>query len=72
MRVRQRIIRALPWASGALALIGLGAATPLLLNWAAPESADWDRLSSISQTYSALSIPLSGAALLGGVCQLNG
>lgn len=70
MRVRQRIIRALPWASGAVTLIGLGAATPILLNWAAPESTDWDRLSNISQTYSALSIPLSGAALLGVVWSL--
>ncbi len=70
MRVSQRLTRALPWASGALTLIGLGAATPVLLSWAAPESTDWGRLSDISQTYSALSIPLSGAALLGVVWSL--
>ncbi|MEU7584413.1 DUF6082 family protein [Streptomyces sp. NPDC041068] len=70
MRIRQRIIRVLPWACSAVALIGLGAAMPFLLNWAAPESTDWDRLSSISQTYAALSIPLSGAALLGVVWSL--
>ncbi|WP_432175493.1 DUF6082 family protein [Streptomyces sp. Tue6028] len=39
--------------------------TPFLLQAAAPSNRDWQRLSNISQTYGALSVLFSAAALLG-------
>ncbi|GAA5203016.1 hypothetical protein GCM10023323_00130 [Streptomyces thinghirensis] len=47
------------------------AMTPLLLQWAAPAGLDWDELSKISQTYGALSVFFSAAALLGVAASLT-
>ncbi|MFD5373946.1 DUF6082 family protein [Streptomyces griseoincarnatus] len=44
--------------------------TPPLLQWAAPEE-DWDELSKISQSYSALSVIFSALALLGVAMSLS-
>jgi hypothetical protein len=45
--------------------------TPLMLESLAPSGVDWAKLSEISQTYSAISIPLSGVALIGVVFSLS-
>ncbi|MET7485521.1 DUF6082 family protein [Streptomyces sp. NPDC005538] len=55
----------IPWGAACVVLGLLTILTPLALGWGAPENVDWGRLSEISQTYAAVSIPLSGAALLG-------
>ncbi|MFD8810573.1 DUF6082 family protein [Streptomyces sp. NPDC059627] len=44
--------------------------TPLALEQVAPNHKDWGRLSSISQTYGALSAPFSAIALLGVAASL--
>ncbi|MFI9173196.1 DUF6082 family protein [Streptomyces lincolnensis] len=44
---------------------------PLLLQWMTPGGLDWARLSEISQTYAAISVPLTAAALLGAVASLR-
>ncbi|WP_329110747.1 DUF6082 family protein [[Kitasatospora] papulosa] len=68
MRAQHRKILAWVAAGGfTLAVIAL---TPFLLQAAAPASGDWDRLSDISQTYGALSVLFSAAALLGVAASL--
>lgn len=47
------------------------AGTPYLLLWTAPQNANWSELSEISQTYAAVSLPLTAAALLGAVASLR-
>ncbi|WP_407702817.1 DUF6082 family protein [Streptomyces xylophagus] len=54
-------------AIGLLILIFL---TPLALEQVAPTHKDWGRLSAVSQTYGALSVPLSAIALLGVAASL--
>ncbi|MEU6578021.1 DUF6082 family protein [Streptomyces sp. NPDC046805] len=44
--------------------------TPLVLEQVAPTQKDWGRLSSVSQTYGALSAPFSAIALLGVAASL--
>ncbi|MBC2904135.1 DUF6082 family protein [Streptomyces cupreus] len=46
------------------------ALTPLVLQAVAPASKDWERLSDISQTYGALSVLFSAAALVGVAASL--
>ncbi|MET9726184.1 DUF6082 family protein [Streptomyces zaomyceticus] len=48
-----------------LGLMGLIVSTPFVLAALAPASTDWGRLSDISQTYGAVSVVLSAAALAG-------
>ncbi|WP_405844132.1 DUF6082 family protein [Streptomyces sp. NBC_01518] len=45
--------------------------TPFILQWLAPAEVDWNQLSAISQTYSAVAIPISGAALLGVIYSIG-
>jgi hypothetical protein len=54
------------WLAGVAAFIVI-LATPFLLESVAPNGHNWERLSSISQTYSAMSVLFSAAALLGVV-----
>jgi len=66
MTPRRRTLRTtVAWSVAAAAMLAAISATPFLLNAAAPTSVNWDRLSSVSQTYSALSILFSAAALVG-------
>ncbi|MEW2582225.1 DUF6082 family protein [Streptomyces virginiae] len=48
-----------------LGLLGLIVSTPFVLAALAPASADWGKLSDISQTYGAVSVVLSAIALAG-------
>lgn len=68
MQTRQRT-RGAWWLAGAVTLTAI-LATPYLLELVALDGKDWDRLSSISQTYSALSALFSAAALLGVVASV--
>ncbi|MEU4496047.1 DUF6082 family protein [Streptomyces sp. NPDC023998] len=54
-----------------LAFIALFAAGPHLLSWIAPEGLNWQKLSLISQTYGAVSVVISAAALLGVVVSIS-
>ncbi|MFB6935250.1 DUF6082 family protein [Streptomyces chartreusis] len=58
------------WLAGAAAFIVI-LATPFLLESVTPDGHDWERLSSISQTYSAVSVLFSAAALLGVVVSIR-
>ncbi|MET7696738.1 DUF6082 family protein [Streptomyces sp. NPDC005485] len=51
-------------------LLAMMMLTPFALKWWAPQKLQWSHLSDVSQTYAAVSIPLSGAALLGVVWSL--
>jgi hypothetical protein len=53
------------------AIFGAILGTPFLLHWAAPGGLDWAELSDISQTYAAISVPLTAAALLGAVVSVT-
>lgn len=66
----RRILRALAWSGGFLAFIGAVAVTPFVLNLVAPNTLDWNRLSDISQSYGAVSLVISAAALLGVVTSI--
>ncbi|MFF0213294.1 DUF6082 family protein [Streptomyces vinaceus] len=55
----------------ALTLVTLVGAGPHLLSWIAPNSLNWQELSLISQTYSAISVVISAAALLGLVVSIS-
>ncbi|MEU5002055.1 DUF6082 family protein [Streptomyces sp. NPDC021622] len=46
------------------------AATPILLEAAAPDGMNWSQLSNVSQTYGALSVLFSAAALIGVIASL--
>ncbi|MCQ4211848.1 DUF6082 family protein [Streptomyces longispororuber] len=59
-----KLLRWTPWAAVTAVLLALTILTPFILNRWAPGGLKWDRLADISQTYSALSAPLSGAALI--------
>ncbi|MCX4615914.1 MULTISPECIES: DUF6082 family protein [Streptomyces] len=63
-------IRWLGWVIAGCLTALLFSLTPLLLTWLAPAGMDWSKLSAISQTYAAASIPMSAAALLGVVASL--
>ncbi|MGW6026591.1 DUF6082 family protein [Streptomyces sp. NPDC055099] len=58
------------WLGGVAAFIVI-LATPFLLESVAPSGHNWERLSSISQTYSAVSVIFSAAALLGVVVSIR-
>ncbi|MEU6996384.1 DUF6082 family protein [Streptomyces sp. NPDC046465] len=58
------------WGSAAMASFAIIAATPFLLDGLAPHGMDWNRLSDISQTYGALSVLFSAAALVGVVLSI--
>jgi hypothetical protein len=59
--------RPLPWLAGTGALLALTVLAPFVMKWWTPGGMKWEELSNVSQTYSVVSIPLSGAALLGVV-----
>ncbi|MET8683319.1 DUF6082 family protein [Streptomyces sp. NPDC004732] len=63
--------RATTWAGAALAALAVISATPFLLSALAPHDLDWNRLSNISQTYGALSVLFSAAALVGVVLSIS-
>ncbi|MFD4503299.1 DUF6082 family protein [Streptomyces sp. NPDC058457] len=58
------------WSTVAVGLLTAILLTPLTLEQAAPTHNDWGRLSDVSQTYGALSVPLSAIALLGVAASL--
>lgn len=62
-----KLLRWLPWAGCALTLCAVTILAPFAMKWWAPAGMKWGELSDVSQTYSAVSIPLSGAALVGVV-----
>ncbi|MFD7961521.1 DUF6082 family protein [Streptomyces zaomyceticus] len=57
--------RLLLWSTATVGLLLAIWLTPMALGLAAPTHKDWSRLSDVSQTYGALSVPLSAMALLG-------
>ncbi|MFD0001782.1 DUF6082 family protein [Streptomyces sp. NPDC127178] len=58
------------WLAGVAAFIVI-LVTPFLLESIAPNGRNWERLSSISQTYSAMSVLFSAAALIGVVVSIR-
>ncbi|MEU9479583.1 DUF6082 family protein [Streptomyces sp. NPDC048191] len=63
---RQRVAQqGLYWAVAAVLSLGAMLATPFALAALAPRHMNWERLSAISQTYGALSVFISPAALVG-------
>ncbi|CAM5715881.1 hypothetical protein SALBM135S_09758 [Streptomyces alboniger] len=70
MTFSDRKRRALAWISVILISLAIITATPLLLSNLAPSGMNWDRLSNISQTYGALSVFFSAAALIGVVLSI--
>lgn len=58
------------WLAGVAAFIVI-LATPFLLESVAPNGHNWEQLSLISQTYSAMSVLFSAAALLGVVVSIR-
>jgi hypothetical protein len=67
MTLHWRLIWVLLGSAVVVAMLG----TPFLLHWAAPDGFNWAELSDISQTYTAISVPLTAAALLGAVISLT-
>ncbi|MFF3888818.1 DUF6082 family protein [Streptomyces sp. NPDC001914] len=65
MNKGRRISQWAPWVAACTGITILTFAIPFILTLAAPNEMKWGLLSDISQTYGAVSIPLSGAALLG-------
>jgi hypothetical protein len=53
------------WGGLGLAVVAVTLVTPLALDALAPKDLDWGRLSDISQTYGAVSVFVSAAALVG-------
>ncbi|MBL1085171.1 hypothetical protein JK359_24905 [Streptomyces actinomycinicus] len=53
------------WSIVVLTSLGVILATPFALSSLAPEGTDWERLSAVSQTYGAVSVFISAAALAG-------
>ncbi|MEV5802883.1 DUF6082 family protein [Streptomyces collinus] len=73
LRLRERSsrnTRTLVVASSVLSTLALILATPFILSVLAPDGLDWGRLSSVSQTYGALSVLFSAAALAGVAASL--
>lgn len=68
MHARHR--KVITWVMAGAATLTVIALTPFLLQIAAPGGEDWGRLSNISQTYGALSVLFSAAALLGVAASL--
>ncbi|WP_369779697.1 DUF6082 family protein [Streptomyces sp. R33] len=66
----RRARRALTWSAVLIVFISGVAATPFLLNLLAPKALDWNRLSDVSQSYGAVSLVISAAALLGVVTSI--
>jgi hypothetical protein len=64
---RFKLVRLLPWCIGSIALLAVTVLAPFIMKWWAPGGLKWGQLSDISQTYGVVSIPLSGAALIGVV-----
>ncbi|MFJ8493625.1 DUF6082 family protein [Streptomyces sp. NPDC094038] len=62
--------RTLVAASCALSTLGLIVGTPFILNVLAPDDLNWGQLSNVSQTYGALSVLISAAALAGVAASL--
>lgn len=62
--------RALAWVGGLIVFVFCVAVTPFILNLVAPKALDWGRLSDISQSYGAVSLVISAAALLGVVTSI--
>lgn len=58
------------WCAGAMVLLLALLITPWVLEQVAPTQQDWSRLSDISQTYGALSVPISAIALSGVAASL--
>lgn len=69
-RLGGRRRRTAAWGGAALAALAIIAATPFLLDGLAPHGMNWNRLSDISQTYGALSVLFSAAALIGVVLSI--
>ncbi|MFG2501975.1 DUF6082 family protein [Streptomyces sp. NPDC048441] len=59
------------WSTATLAALAVIFTTPFLLDRLAPRGMDWDRLSNVSQTYGALSVLFSAAALVGVVLSIS-
>nr|WSW47848.1 DUF6082 family protein [Streptomyces sp. NBC_01001] len=66
----RRARRALTWSAVLIIFTSGVAATPFALNVLAPKSLDWERLSDVSQSYGAVSLVISAAALLGVVTSI--
>ncbi|WP_406179163.1 DUF6082 family protein [Streptomyces sp. NBC_01006] len=62
--------RALIWIGALIVFVSCVAVTPFVLNLVAPQTLDWGRLSDISQSYGAVSLVISAAALLGVVTSI--
>ncbi|MER7171411.1 DUF6082 family protein [Streptomyces mesophilus] len=62
--------REVAWAGATAAVLAVIVTTPFLLDAVAPDGLDWGRLSDVSQTYGAVSVFLSAAALLGVIASL--
>lgn len=58
------------WGGLSVAVLAIIVATPFILSALAPKDQDWGRLSDISQTYGALSVIVSAAALVGVVLSI--
>ncbi|MFI6942573.1 DUF6082 family protein [Streptomyces sp. NPDC050418] len=70
-RLSDRVTRQhLIWSLTGVAVLSVIASTPFLLVAVAPDGQNWGELSDISQTYGALSVLFSGAALLGVIVSL--
>lgn len=67
---KSRFMRLLPWLASAVCLLVLTAIAPFIMEGWAPGGMEWGQLSDMSQTYGVVSIPLSGAALIGVVWSL--
>ncbi|MFD8568249.1 DUF6082 family protein [Streptomyces sp. NPDC059639] len=57
--------RSIPWLTTITALLAITLLTPFIMKQWAPSGMKWGELSDISQTYAAVSIPMSAAALIG-------
>ncbi|MET9860716.1 DUF6082 family protein [Streptomyces smyrnaeus] len=65
-----RSARIVGWSALVLALGAGLLGTPFVLRAIAPDGVDWSELSDVSQTYSAVSVLISAAALAGVVASL--
>ncbi|WP_225826657.1 DUF6082 family protein [Streptomyces naphthomycinicus] len=62
---RTAVRRGTVWSAVALASLSTILVTPFVLDSLAPDGTDWERLSAVSQTYGAVSVFISAAALVG-------
>ncbi|MFI2424983.1 DUF6082 family protein [Streptomyces sp. NPDC018955] len=70
MDMKSQRAQLLLWCAGAMVLLLALLITPWALEQVAPTQQDWNRLSDISQTYGALSVPISAIALSGVAASL--